>query len=119
MRRSIRSGHSPSLRLIAHPPLPDAAVGALYAVRQAGLDVPGEISVGGIDDLRGAWFVGLTIVSLPLCEMGAMAARHIIAAPEDAPAATPPEPPAHHPRDHRPPPPVLGQAFGRSRARGR
>ncbi|SEG99803.1 LacI family transcriptional regulator [Nonomuraea solani] len=80
------SGHAAALRLIARPPLPDAilaandeaAVGALNALRQARIDVPGEISVAGIDDLRVARFVGLTTVSLPLYEMGAMAARHII-----------------------------------------
>ncbi|MFI7127171.1 LacI family DNA-binding transcriptional regulator [Nonomuraea sp. NPDC050153] len=80
------AGHAATMRLIARPPLPDAilaandeaAVGALNALRQAGIDVPGEISVAGIDDLRVAQFVGLTTVSLPLYEMGAMAARHII-----------------------------------------
>ncbi|MGP3920221.1 LacI family DNA-binding transcriptional regulator [Nonomuraea sp. 10N515B] len=94
------SGHAATMRLIARPPMPDAilaandeaAVGALNALRQARIDVPGEISVAGIDDLRVAQFVGLTTVSLPLYEMGAMAARHIIeAAPgaeTDNPTAT-------------------------------
>ncbi|MFI0421601.1 LacI family DNA-binding transcriptional regulator [Spongiactinospora sp. 9N601] len=80
------AGHAAAMRLIARPPLPhavlaandEAAVGALSALRQAGIDVPGEVSVAGIDDLRVARFVGLTTVSLPLYEMGAMAARHII-----------------------------------------
>ncbi|MCG5214599.1 LacI family DNA-binding transcriptional regulator [Streptosporangium sp. KLBMP 9127] len=80
------AGHAATMRLIARPPLPDAiiaandeaAVGALNALRQARIDVPGEISVAGIDDLRVAQFVGLTTVSLPLYEMGAMAARHIL-----------------------------------------
>lgn len=80
------AGHAAAMRLIARPPLPEAiiaandeaAVGALNALRQANIDVPGEVSVAGIDDLRVARFVGLTTVSLPLYEMGAMAARHII-----------------------------------------
>ncbi|KAB2347893.1 LacI family DNA-binding transcriptional regulator [Actinomadura rudentiformis] len=80
------AGHTAAMRLIAHPPLPDAilaandeaAVGALHALRQARIDVPGQISVAGMDDLRVAQFVGLTTVSLPLYEMGAMAARRII-----------------------------------------
>ncbi|MDG4860306.1 LacI family DNA-binding transcriptional regulator [Streptomyces sp. T-3] len=80
------AGHAAAMRLIARPPLPDAilaandevAVGALSALRQARVDVPGEISVAGINDLRVAQHVGLTTVSLPLYEMGSMAARRII-----------------------------------------
>ncbi|RFS82577.1 LacI family transcriptional regulator [Actinomadura spongiicola] len=90
----FEAGHAAAMRLIAHPPLPDAvvavndeaAVGALSALRQAHIDVPGEISVAGIDDLRVSRFVGLTTVSLPLYEMGAMAARHIIDTPPEAAA---------------------------------
>ncbi|TDD87849.1 LacI family DNA-binding transcriptional regulator [Actinomadura rubrisoli] len=93
------AGHAATLRLIARPPLPDAviaandeaAVGALNALRQARIDVPGEVSVAGIDDLRVARFVGLTTVSLPLYEMGAMAARHIIDTPPETAAAVPAE----------------------------
>jgi LacI family transcriptional regulator len=44
--------------------------------------------VAGIDDLRIARFVGLTTVSLPLYEMGAMAARRIIDAAAEAPEDT-------------------------------
>ncbi|MEV4890562.1 substrate-binding domain-containing protein [Nonomuraea sp. NPDC055795] len=65
-----------------------AAVGALNALRQAGIDVPGEISVAGINDLRVARFVGLTTVSLPLYEMGAMAAQHVIDAQPGEAATT-------------------------------
>jgi LacI family transcriptional regulator len=91
----FEAGHAAAMRLLAHPPLPDAviaandeaAVGSLGALRQAGLDVPGEVSVAGIDDLRIARFVGLTTVSLPLYEMGAMAARRIID-PEVSESAT-------------------------------
>ncbi|EPH45176.1 putative Catabolite control protein A [Streptomyces aurantiacus JA 4570] len=82
----FEAGHAAAVRLMARPPLPDAvlaandevAVGALSALRQAGIDVPGEISVAGINDLRVAQHVGLTTVSLPLYEMGSMAARHIV-----------------------------------------
>ncbi|MFI6501650.1 LacI family DNA-binding transcriptional regulator [Nonomuraea typhae] len=82
----FEAGHLAAMRLIARPPLPDAilaandetAVGALNALRQAHIDVPGEISVAGMNDLRVARFVGLTTVSLPLYEMGAMAAQHIV-----------------------------------------
>ncbi|WP_419999596.1 LacI family DNA-binding transcriptional regulator [Streptomyces boninensis] len=80
------AGHATALRILARRPLPDAvlgandevALGALRALRQAGLDVPREISVAGMDDLRIAEFTGLTTVSLPLYEMGSLAARHIV-----------------------------------------
>jgi LacI family transcriptional regulator len=86
------AGYNATLRLVARSPLPDAilaandesAVGALSALRQAGIDVPQTVSVAGIDDLRVGQFVGLTTVSLPLYEIGAMAARHIIETPPDA-----------------------------------
>nr|WP_202456680.1 MULTISPECIES: LacI family DNA-binding transcriptional regulator [unclassified Streptomyces] len=89
------AGHAAALRLIARPPLPDAvvaandeaAVGVLSALRQAGIDVPGEISVAGINDLGVARHVGLTTVSLPLYEMGAMAARRIVDSPPGPDAA--------------------------------
>ncbi|ADD45239.1 LacI family DNA-binding transcriptional regulator [Stackebrandtia nassauensis] len=82
----FEAGHAATMRLIARQPLPEAilaandeaAVGALNALRQAGIDTPGEVSVAGINDLPVAQFVGLTTVSLPLYEMGAMAARRII-----------------------------------------
>ncbi|MEV8316623.1 LacI family DNA-binding transcriptional regulator [Streptomyces sp. NPDC059900] len=86
------AGHAAALRLVARRPLPDAvlaandevAVGALGALRQAGVDVPGEISVAGINDHPVAKSLGLTTVSLPLYEMGSMAARHLIgSAPGD------------------------------------
>lgn len=56
----------------------EAAVGALSALKQAGIEVPSEMSVAGMDDFPVARFVGLTTVSMPLYEMGAMAAREII-----------------------------------------
>ncbi|WP_433332374.1 LacI family DNA-binding transcriptional regulator [Spirillospora sp. CA-294931] len=91
----FEAGHTAAMRMLAHPRLPDAilaandeaAVGALNALRQAGIDVPGQVSVAGMDDLRVAQFVGLTTVSLPLYEMGAMAARHIIDASPDTETA--------------------------------
>ena len=52
----------------------------------AGVDVPGEVSVAGIDDTRPARFVDLTTVSLPLYDLGAVAARHILATPDEAAA---------------------------------
>jgi LacI family transcriptional regulator len=42
------------------------------------------VSVAGIDDTRPARFVELTTVNLPLYDLGAVAARHILAGPDAA-----------------------------------
>jgi LacI family transcriptional regulator len=73
-------------RLLARETLPDAviaandevAIGVLTRLRDAGVDVPGQVSVAGIDDLRPARFVGLTTVSVPLHEMGRRAAQAVL-----------------------------------------
>jgi LacI family transcriptional regulator len=52
-------------------------------LRHAEVDVPGQVSVAGIDDTRPARFVELTTVNLPLYDLGAVAARHILAGPDD------------------------------------
>jgi LacI family transcriptional regulator len=56
------------------------ALGALHYLSNRGLDVPGQVSVVGFDDLRHAAFVtpGLTTVHLPLYEVGAMACERLI-----------------------------------------
>ena len=54
------------------------AIGLLTALRRDGIDVPGRISVAGIDDTRPARLVDLTSVSLPLHELGERAARVIL-----------------------------------------
>lgn len=53
------------------------AIGALVALRKAGIGVPDQVSVVGIDDVPIAADVtpGLTTVRLPLAEMGAAAAE--------------------------------------------
>lgn len=73
-------------RLLARPELPDAviaanddaAIGMLMRLREAGVDVPGQVSVAGIDDTRPARFVGLTTVSAPLRDMGRLAAETVL-----------------------------------------
>jgi LacI family transcriptional regulator len=72
--------------LLERDALPDAivavndevAIGVLTRLRDAGVDVPGRVSVAGIDDTRPAHFVGLTTVSVPLDEMGRRAARAVL-----------------------------------------
>jgi LacI family transcriptional regulator len=59
----------------------EVAIGLLTGLRRSGIDVPGRISVAGIDDTRPARLVDLTSVSLPLHELGERAARLIL---EDA-----------------------------------
>jgi LacI family transcriptional regulator len=78
------AGDAAAERLLAD--LPDAvlgvndevAIGVLTGLRRRGIDVPGRISVAGIDDTRPARLVDLTSVSLPLRELGARAARAVL-----------------------------------------
>jgi LacI family transcriptional regulator len=56
----------------------EVAIGLLTGLRRGGVDVPGRISVAGIDDTRPARLVDLTSISLPLHELGEMAARVIL-----------------------------------------
>jgi LacI family transcriptional regulator len=56
----------------------EAAIGVLMRLREAGVDVPGDVSIAGIDDLRPARFVGLTTISVPLHEMGKQAAHTVL-----------------------------------------
>jgi LacI family transcriptional regulator len=83
---SYEDGVAAAERLLARDGLPDAivaanddaAIGVLMRLREAGVDVPGQVSVAGIDDTRPARFVGLTTVTAPLHEMGRLAAQAIV-----------------------------------------
>jgi LacI family transcriptional regulator len=91
---SLDAGASAARRLLADG-LPDAivaandeaAIGALTTLREAGVDVPGTVSIAGIDDTRPAGIVGLTTVRVHLDELGAAAALAIVE--EEFPAETP------------------------------
>jgi LacI family transcriptional regulator, galactose operon repressor len=82
----IEAGDAAAAALLDAGELPDAilavndevAIGLLTRLRRAGVDVPGQVSLAGIDDTRTARLVDLTSVSLPLHELGARAARVII-----------------------------------------
>lgn len=82
---SLDAGASAARRLLADG-LPDAilaandeaAIGALMTLREAGVDVPGTVSIAGIDDTRPAGIVGLTTVRVRLGELGAAAALAIV-----------------------------------------
>jgi DNA-binding LacI/PurR family transcriptional regulator len=64
------------------------AVGVLEAAEAASVDVPGDLSVIGFDDVELARFVGLTTVAQPLESSGAQGARLLIEAMGGAPRRT-------------------------------
>lgn len=57
-----------------------SAIGSMWAIREAGLRIPEDISVVGFDDIVGASFTnpGLTTVRQPLKAMGQIAAQTVI-----------------------------------------
>jgi hypothetical protein len=72
--------------LVARPERPTAvvawsdeiAMGVLYAVRSAGLRVPQDVSVIGVDDHDLARLFDLTTVAQPVREQGRVAARLLV-----------------------------------------
>ena len=91
-------GYTATQELLALDPPPTAiftsadtaAFGALRAARDAGIDVPGGLSIVGFDDIPEASLVlpALTTVRQPLQEMGATAVR-LLRRLMDEPDATP------------------------------
>jgi LacI family transcriptional regulator len=57
-----------------------SAIGSIWAITEAGLRVPEDISVVGFDDIPGAAYAnpGLTTVRQPLIRMGQIAAQTIV-----------------------------------------
>ena len=57
-----------------------SAIGSLWAIREAGMRVPGDISIVGFDDIPGAAYAnpGLTTVRQPLIRMGQIAAQTVV-----------------------------------------
>ncbi|HET6450102.1 MAG TPA: LacI family DNA-binding transcriptional regulator [Spirochaetia bacterium] len=86
---SEESGYAAFRKLLAHGERPSAlfcandlmAVGALRAAADSGVDVPGEVSIVGFDDIRLASFVNprLTTVRQPIAQAGQAAARILLA----------------------------------------
>jgi LacI family transcriptional regulator len=82
------SGYSSLLALITGERQPTAvicgndtiAIGAMEAARRRGIDVPGQLSIIGFDDIpiSGWEMVQLTTVRQPIAEMAALAARRLI-----------------------------------------
>ncbi len=83
-------------RLLSMPRRPTAifassdtqALGVLEAARSLGIDVPGDLSVIGFDDLEIASFIGLSTVRQPLFETGKRAAELLLET-VDSPAILP------------------------------
>jgi len=61
------------------------AIGVLEAARALDIDVPGELSVIGYDDVEAADFVGLTTIHQPLAETGARAVDRMVGLISGAP----------------------------------
>ena len=82
----IDGGAAAMAQLLARPVLPTAvfaeydelAIGALWALRRAGLTVPGDISVMGVDDHEMAAMLDLTTVAQGVLEQGHVAARLLV-----------------------------------------
>ncbi|HWQ34468.1 MAG TPA: LacI family DNA-binding transcriptional regulator [Blastocatellia bacterium] len=70
-----------------------SAIGAIRALREAGLNVPEDVSVVGFDDVDSASFhnPALTTVRQPLREMGRLAAETVLQRIANGPAAPYPE----------------------------
>ena len=85
---TVRGGLAATRLLLAADPRPTAvfaasdemAVGAVHAIREAGLRVPEDVSVIGIDDHEMAEFFDLTTVAQPVHEQGQLAATLLLEA---------------------------------------
>jgi LacI family transcriptional regulator, repressor for deo operon, udp, cdd, tsx, nupC, and nupG len=83
---TVRGGLAATRLLLEAEPRPTAifaasdemAVGAVHAVREAGLRVPEDVSVVGIDDHEMAEFFELTTVAQPVHEQGQLAASLLL-----------------------------------------
>ena len=89
----VQGGYEAARRILARPDRPTGlfcyndrmAMGAYRAAAEAGLSIPGDLSVVGFDDqelIAANLYPGLTTVALPHYEMGAWAAGNLIDAIE-------------------------------------
>jgi len=84
-----QAGFAAASALLADGPLPSALVcandycafGAMSALHQAGIDIPGEVAVGGFDGVASAQYAvpPLTTVRVPIREIGDRAVRRLAA----------------------------------------
>lgn len=78
--RGLRGGHGDARTVGCIALTATLAFGVLQAARDLGLDVPGDLSVLGYDDIDAADIVRLTTVHQPLRESGTEAVRRLLAA---------------------------------------
>jgi DNA-binding LacI/PurR family transcriptional regulator len=76
--KKLLASHKPFTALFAFNDI--SAMGAIHALREAGLHVPDDVSVVGFDDIQSAAYQnpGLTTVRQPLREMGRIAAETVL-----------------------------------------
>lgn len=94
---TVGGGHAAATRLLRLPDPPTAlfaasdemAMGAVQAARHAGVEVPRDLSVIGIDDHEMAGLLDLTTVAQPVVAQGVLAAEMILAALHDGDGALP------------------------------
>ncbi len=90
---TVRGGIAAGHRLLDLPDPPTAvlaasdemAIGVLHAARTRGCDVPGQLSVMGIDDHEMSFTHDLTTVAQPAAEQGRAAGRLLVAAMSSPP----------------------------------
>lgn len=95
---TVRGGLAATRLLLETSPRPTAifaasdemAIGCVHAVREAGLRVPDDVSVIGIDDHEMAEFFDLTTVAQPVHEQGRLAAHLLLEAIRGGPGHQPP-----------------------------
>ncbi|MGH2820282.1 MAG: substrate-binding domain-containing protein, partial [Actinomycetota bacterium] len=83
---SIEAGYRTGRAILETRPRPTAilamsdllAIGTMKAARDLGVDVPGELSVVGYDDVEMAAIEGLTTVRQPLYDKGLWAGRMLL-----------------------------------------
>jgi len=82
MRRLLKSARRPTAVFVCNDLM---AIGALAAAHAEGLDVPGDVSLVGFDDVPWMAMVepGMTVVAQPTLEMGVTAARLLLRRMED------------------------------------
>ena len=95
-RIALDSGTAAMRELLARRPWPTAvvatndvfAVGAMLACREAGVRVPGDVSITGVDDtdLGATQTPALTSIRTPIVEIGRAAALQLVARLEGRPA---------------------------------
>jgi DNA-binding LacI/PurR family transcriptional regulator len=83
---TVEGGHQAASMLLTRRPLPTAllalsdemAFGAVIAAHELGIDIPGDISLVGVDDHEVAEVMGLTTVRQRVVEHGARAAAALL-----------------------------------------